>query len=499
MGVRYGPQYINASVAKVPASLVGSCRTIRSLVEHDVNVFIFDAAMAFTYLWPSPSSHPNPHGQAREFLRKIQSMIHDWTSRDSRSTKFIVFFDHPRFRPELKRATVEGRLKKRTTSVLSASPIPVISEDAFNKAFPTAQPWEEDFEGQGRKVELGKIASKGDVSFVLAAHETDPIIAAATKFGSIGGVELVSERTALVSGDSDYAMLLSASLAKYRILPRSKRTADDSMLDSDGRFVLSFLFGNDYFGGVKGWGFKAPIKVPIDNPLFQLNTFLRDNDHAHGRLARGPPINAPALSTDDIRELCDHIRAVRQLYLFASDALFDKNELVDDPTANLSADAARRAITAAGGSNVRFSKEKLFDKVAKIERVSPLLPSAFPRNANPKHGGHHSISDTKAKFDTKVATRCEHNFARESKKPARTMSAPSCADPLRREPVVSTSNKAKQNATPESAPHQFEEAYGHEKLLALTSTKQGLTLRLRRASLRSLRLLGLTTDRFGTP
>ncbi|KDE02551.1 hypothetical protein MVLG_06913 [Microbotryum lychnidis-dioicae p1A1 Lamole] len=435
--------------------------------------------MAFTYLWPSPSSHPNPHGQAREFLRKIQSMIHDWTSRDSRSTKFIVFFDHPRFRPELKRAT----------------------------AFPTAQPWEEDFEGQGRKVELGKIASKGDVSFVLAVRETDPIIAAATKFGSIGGVELVSERTALQAN--------SRRFESVDILDLAALDADSKVLDSDGRFVLSFLFGNDYFGGVKGWGFKAPIKVPIDNPLFQLNTFLRDNDHAHGRLARGPPINAPALSTDDIRELCDHIRAVRQLYLFASDALFDKNELVDDPTANLSADAARRAITAAGGSNVRFRKEKLFDKVAKIERVSPLLPSAFPRNANPKHGGHHSISDTKAKFDTKVATRCEHNFARESKKPARTMSAPSCAvkgevaysplmlegpeDPLRREPVVSTSNKAKQNATPESALHQFEEAYGHDKLLALTSTKQGLTLRLRRASLRSLRLLGLTTDRFGTP
>ncbi|SGY32354.1 BQ5605_C002g01353 [Microbotryum silenes-dioicae] len=120
MGVRYGPQYINASVAKVPASKVGSCETvgqaIRSLVEHDVNVFIFDAAMTFTYLWPSPSSHPHPHGQAREFLRKIQSLIHDWTSRDSRFTKLIVFSVHPRFRPELKRATVEGRLKKRTTS-----------------------------------------------------------------------------------------------------------------------------------------------------------------------------------------------------------------------------------------------------------------------------------------------------------------------------------------------------------------------------------------------
>ncbi|SCZ98942.1 BZ3500_MvSof-1268-A1-R1_Chr3-1g05723 [Microbotryum saponariae] len=79
-----------------------------------------------------------------------------------------------------------------------------------------------------------------------------------------------------------------------------------------------------------------------------------------------------------------------------------------------------------------------------------------------------SKNKNKNKFDTKVATRCEHNFAQESKKPARTMSAPSCAvkgevaysplmlegpeDPLRREPVVSTSNKAKQNATPESAP-----------------------------------------------
>ncbi|SCZ88247.1 BZ3500_MvSof-1268-A1-R1_Chr2-1g04285 [Microbotryum saponariae] len=181
-----------------------------------------DNELGGSRVWPSPSSHPHPHGQAREFLGKIQSLIHDWTSRDLRSTKFIVFFDYPRFRLELKRATVEGRLKKRTTSVLSASPIPVISEDAFNKAFPTAQPWAEDFEGQGRKVELGKIASKGDVSFVLAAHETDPIIAAATKFGSIGGVELVSERTALVSGNGDYAMLISASVAKYRILPRKQ-------------------------------------------------------------------------------------------------------------------------------------------------------------------------------------------------------------------------------------------------------------------------------------
>ncbi|SCV68026.1 BQ2448_147 [Microbotryum intermedium] len=191
---------------------------------------------------------------------------------------------------------------------------------AGKRSGPEATDWLIEFSGQEQATSVAKVVKIFEKCMILiSAHEADTLIGASTRLGGIGDLPLQAKRTLIASRDSDYLMMIGSAEARYRLIPSTKhhvtRMVDLGLLDG-------LLLGCDSLrAGVKGIGPASLVKLPRVG--LQLSTWTNGYHQATRMLQLDPSTTEPKLA-QNIRDICDTINSIRELYHFFRGDLFLK-------------------------------------------------------------------------------------------------------------------------------------------------------------------------------
>ncbi|SGZ02801.1 BQ5605_C033g11228 [Microbotryum silenes-dioicae] len=261
-------QELPTDVRQALVSLVGT-----------VDVVILDGSTLFSSEWFSAArSGTSRQKQTQRFVGSVLAEADRIIAATAGRIHLVIVFDHASARPALK--------ARRTHT----------SRDNGNGHTDPMAEWLTDFGGQGEPTLAGHVFDmSSEVTVIISAHEADPLIAASTRVGVIGGVRVQGDRAALASRDSDYFMMIPSERARYRIIPSVKhrvvRVIDLEILEgqgkfpgAEGRFVARLMMGCDYLPtGIEGYavlhrvGTKLDVRAICDaiTPIRNLYDFYR--------------------------------------------------------------------------------------------------------------------------------------------------------------------------------------------------------------------------------
>ncbi|SCZ90817.1 BZ3500_MvSof-1268-A1-R1_Chr1-3g02280 [Microbotryum saponariae] len=325
MTIAHAHKLLDQELLTVPEALLGQHQDVRqalvSLVGA-VDVVILDGSTLFSSEWFSAArSGTSERTQTQRFVGSVRAEADRIVAATAGRIHLVIVFDHASARPALKARRTP--MSRDNGNGVRCSP--QVSPDNFQRRSPDRHTdpmteWLTNFGGQGEPTLAGHVFDmSSEVTVIISAHEADPLIAASTRVGVIGGVRVQGERAALASRDSDYFMMIPSERARYRIIPSVKhrvvRVIDLEILEgqgkfpgAEGRFVAGLMMRCDYLPtGIEGYG---PAKLEkLDRSVFQLATWTQGYEHATAVLHR---VGAKF----DVRAVCDAITPIRTLYDF---------------------------------------------------------------------------------------------------------------------------------------------------------------------------------------
>ncbi|SCZ99073.1 BZ3500_MvSof-1268-A1-R1_Chr3-1g05794 [Microbotryum saponariae] len=325
MTIAHAHKLLDQELLTVPEALLGQHQDVRqalvSLVGA-VDVVILDGSTLFSSEWFSAArSGTSERKQTQRFVGSVRAEADRIVAATAGQIHLVIVFDHASARPALKaRRTPMSRDNGNGVRCSpQVSPVNFQRRGPDRHTDPVTE-WLTNFGGQGEPTLAGHVFDMSSkVTIIISAHEADPLIAASTRVGVIGGVRLQGGRTALASKDSDFFMMIGSERARYRLIPSVKhrvvRVIDLEILErqgkfpgAEGRFVAGLMMGCDYLPtGIKGYG---PDKLEkLDRSVFQLATWTQGYEHASAVLYRTG-------AKFDVRAVCDAITPIRNLYDF---------------------------------------------------------------------------------------------------------------------------------------------------------------------------------------
>ncbi|SGY32360.1 BQ5605_C002g01354 [Microbotryum silenes-dioicae] len=292
MTIAHAHKLLDQELLTVPEALLGQHQDVRQ---------------ALVSLWFSAArSGTSQQKQTQRFVGSVRAEADRIVAATAGQIHLVIVFDHASARPALK----ARRTPMSRDNGNGVRRSPQVSPDNFQRRSPDRHTdpmteWLTNFGGQGEPTLAGHVFDmSSEVTVIISAHEADPLIAASTRVGVIGGVRVQGDRAALASRDSDYFMVIGSERARYRIIPSVKhrvvRVIDLEILEgqgkfpgAEGRFVAGLMMGCDYLPtGIEGYG---PTKLEkLDRSVFQLATWSQGYEHATAVLHRvGAKLTAP--------------------------------------------------------------------------------------------------------------------------------------------------------------------------------------------------------------
>ncbi|SGY31965.1 BQ5605_C002g01293 [Microbotryum silenes-dioicae] len=284
MTIAHAHKLLDQELLTVPEALLGQHQDVRQ---------------ALVSLWFSAArSGTSQQKQTQRFVGSVRAEADRIVAATAGQIHLVIVFDHASARPALK----ARRTPMSRDNGNGVRRSPQVSPDNFQRRSPDRHTdpmteWLTNFGGQGEPTLAGHVFDmSSEVTVIISAHEADPLIAASTRVGVIGGVRVQGDRAALASRDSDYFMMIGSERARYRIIPSVKhrvvRVIDLEILEgqgkfpgAEGRFVAGLMMGCDYLPtGIEGYG---PTKLEnLDRSVFQLATWSQGYEHATAVLHR---------------------------------------------------------------------------------------------------------------------------------------------------------------------------------------------------------------------
>ncbi|KDE03762.1 hypothetical protein MVLG_05766 [Microbotryum lychnidis-dioicae p1A1 Lamole] len=246
MTIAHAHKLLDQELLTVPEALLGQHQDVRqalvSLVG-TVDVMILDGSTLFSSEWFSAArSGTSPPKQTQRFVGSIRADADRIVAATAGRIHLVIVFDHASGRPALK-------ARRTHTSRDNGNGVqrsPQVSPDNFQRrssdrhADPMTE-WLTNFGGQVEPTLAVHVFNmSSEVTVIISAHEADPLIAASTRVGVIGGVRVQGDRAALASRDADYFMMIGSERVRYRIIPSVKhrvvRVIDLEILEGQGKF-----------------------------------------------------------------------------------------------------------------------------------------------------------------------------------------------------------------------------------------------------------------------